>query len=269
MVTLDDLLKRAASFVEKQKGRWDDEAWRGLVADVRKKGLELSGDVEHYFGAALESMKRLHGSASQHDLGRGASDVLHGVSAHAAKFVEQTRGTWDHAGWEEFLKGVQQKGIRCTAEVTPAVGEVLEATKRIYHALPFVGGAEPAKPSAAKQGAPKPSPTGEQAGAAAPAVVPTASPSAAASPAPAGGLKKVPSKSAPAAAPKAAATGNGAKAPAAAASKPLKASPTKESAKESAKEAPKAEVPKAEVKAAEKAPSSNGAGKGAGKGARR
>lgn len=262
MVTLDDLLKRAASFVEKQKGRWDDEAWRGLVADVRKKGLELSGDVEHYFGAALESMKRLHGSASQHDLGRGASDVLHGVSAHAAKFVEQTRGTWDHAGWEEFLKGVQQKGIRCSAEVTPAVGEVLEATKRIYHALRVVGGAETAKPSAAKQGASKQSPTGEQAAAAAaaPAVVPTASPSAAASPAPAGGLKKVPSKSAPAAAPKAAATGNGAKAPAAAASKPLKASPTKESAKE---------APKAEAKAAEKAPSSNGAGKGAGKGSAR
>lgn len=264
MVTLDDLLKRAASFVDKQKGRWDDEAWRGLVADVRKKGLELSGDVERYFGSALESMKRLHGTAAQHDLGGSVSEVLQSVSAHAAKFVEQKRGSWDHAGWEEFLKGVQQKGIRCGAEVTPVVGEVLEATKRVYQALSVAVATETAKPAAPKQSAPKQSPTGEQAVTAAAAVVPAASQAAAASPAPAGGLKKVPSKSAAAAAPKAPVAGNGAKGPAAAATKPIKASPTKESAKESAKEAPKAEP-----KAAEKAPPSNGGGKGAAKSAKR
>ena len=260
MVTLDDLLKRAASFVDKQKGRWDDEAWRGLVADLRKRGVELSGDVERYFGSALESMKRLHGAAAQHELGGSIGEVLQGVSAHAAKFVEQTRGSWDHAGWEEFLKGVQQKGIRCSAEVTPVVGEVLEATKRVYQALSVAVAAETAKPAATKQSAPKQSPTGEQAATAAAVVAPAASQPAAASPAPAGGLKKVPSKSAAAAAPKAPVAGNGAKGQAAAATKPIKASSTKESAKE---------APKAEPKAAEKAPPSNGGGKGAAKSAKR
>lgn len=256
MVTLDDLLKRAASFVDKQKGRWDDEAWRGLVGDLRKRGVELSGDVERYFGSALESMKRLHGAAAQHELGGSIGEVLQGVSAHAAKFVEQTRGSWDHAGWEEFLKGVQQKGIRCSAEVTPVVGEVLEATKRVYHALSVAVAAETAKPTATKQSGTRQSPTGEQAATAA-AAAPAAGQPAAASPAPAGGLKKVPSKSAAAAAPKAPAAGNGAKGQAAAATKPIKASSTKESAKEA-------------PKAAEKAPPSNGVGKGgAAKGAKR
>jgi hypothetical protein len=148
MGKFDEILKRAAGFVDRQKGRWDNAEWLGFLADVRQKGTGLSKEAEDYLGQVLESMKRFYRSNGQ-TRGKGISEGLNGVSEQAAKFVHQSRGIWDHAAWEKFLRNVQKTGVKLSGETTTYVGEILEASKRIYEALPTAGGAAPAKTAAA------------------------------------------------------------------------------------------------------------------------
>ncbi len=55
---------------------------------------------------------------------------------YAAKFIEKQKGNWDHIGWENFLKGVQKKGLKVTEETSSYLGDMLEAAKGIYHTVP-------------------------------------------------------------------------------------------------------------------------------------
>jgi hypothetical protein len=155
MGMFDDLLKKAAGFVDRQKGRWGEAEWNGFIADMRGKGLDLTKEAEDYVGQVLESMKRFYGTSNGQDRGKSLQDALMSLSDQAAKFVEQSKGIWDHDAWEAFLKDVQDAGVKLSSETTSYVGEILEASKRVYHSIP-IGEKQPAKSPAAKPAASKP-----------------------------------------------------------------------------------------------------------------
>ncbi|MBF0556369.1 MAG: hypothetical protein HQK96_17770, partial [Nitrospirae bacterium] len=45
---------------------------------------------------------------------------------------KKTQGTWDHMGWELFIKDLQKRGLSLTEEATTYLGGVLEAAKELY-----------------------------------------------------------------------------------------------------------------------------------------
>ncbi len=61
-------------------------------------------------------------------------------------FVTKTKGIWDQAGWESFLKDLQKKGVEYTDESRSYFGEVLEAAKQLYTISPVVSKAEEKEP---------------------------------------------------------------------------------------------------------------------------
>lgn len=194
MASFDDLLKRAAGFVDRQKGRWDDAAWNGFIADVRDKGLNLTKEAEDYVGQVLESMKRFYGTSNGQDRGKSLHEALVSLSDQAAKFVEQSKGIWDHDAWEAFLKDLQDAGVKLSAETTAYVGEILEASKRVYHSLPIVE-------KTAAPAAPPPAPKTAKPAAAAQTAATSSPPKAAEPKQPAAAKAGAPKASAPAKAP--------------------------------------------------------------------
>jgi len=169
MGTFDDLLKRAAGFVDKQKGLWDHAAWASFIGDIRHKGVELTKESEDHMGTVLESMRRLYGAPGA--ASKSVSDALQAVSNQVAQFVVQSKGMWDHAAWERFLRDVQAAGIKLTGETTHYLGEILEASRQVYSALPIVQGADTSEP-AKNTGAAKKAPAAKKEANAASAVAP-------------------------------------------------------------------------------------------------
>ncbi len=132
MAIFDVLIKRASQFVEKQKGVWDHAAWLGFLSDIEKIGIDLTEEMQNNLGLVLVFMSKFYETSTDSD-----KMIFEKVSEQTAMFVEQTKGTWDHLGWENFVKDLQQKGIHLTEETTVYLGEVLESTKNVYSSLPL------------------------------------------------------------------------------------------------------------------------------------
>jgi len=60
---LDGVAEQAAKFVAQTKGMWDHDKWEHFLADIRKRGVNVSGDTALYLGEMLESVKRIYSVA--------------------------------------------------------------------------------------------------------------------------------------------------------------------------------------------------------------
>ncbi len=133
MPGFDVLIDLSRKFVESQKGVWEHTAWQDFLSDVQKKGFELSDDMQTYLGSILEAMKKVYGTVTAT---KGMEKVMADVSKLTVDFITKTKGVWDQAGWESFLKDLQKKGVEYTDESRSYFEEVLEASRTIYASLP-------------------------------------------------------------------------------------------------------------------------------------
>ena len=131
MTIFDDLVKLACDFVEEQKGKWDHSAWMGFLSEVQKTGGRLTEDMQNYLGLILESIKKFNELVSD-----ASKKVMEVVCEETVRFVEQSRGIWDHSGWEKFLSNIKNKGVDLTSEAVSQLGSVLESTKLLYKSIP-------------------------------------------------------------------------------------------------------------------------------------
>ena len=129
----DSLIDLARKFVETQKGVWEHADWLNFLSDARKKGFELTSDMETYLGSALEAMKKVYEATSAT---KGMENVMSDISDLTVNFVKKTKGVWDQSGWEAFLTDFQKKGIDLTDEMISYFGEVLEAARSVYNIFP-------------------------------------------------------------------------------------------------------------------------------------
>jgi hypothetical protein len=60
---LDGVAEQTARFVAQTKGMWDHEKWEYFLSDMRKRGVNLSGESASYLGEMLESVKRIYSFA--------------------------------------------------------------------------------------------------------------------------------------------------------------------------------------------------------------
>ncbi len=126
MVGFDVLVDLAGKFVESQKGVWEHTAWLGFLSDVQKKGVELTDDTKTYLGLVLEGMKKVY----------EATAATKGISDLTVDFIKKTKGIWDQSGLEIYLKDLQKKGHDLTDETRSYIGEVIEASRKVYTVLP-------------------------------------------------------------------------------------------------------------------------------------
>ena len=131
MTFFNDLIKRASQFVEKQKGVWDHTKWEAFLADIQKKGDEMTDEMSDHLGVVLESMKKFYSDATE--TGR----KMHAeIAEQAADLVEKTKGKWEHLDWESFVEDIQKKGVELTEDAKRDLGEMLESAKKFYSTLP-------------------------------------------------------------------------------------------------------------------------------------
>lgn len=126
-----DLIKKAAQFVEKQKGAWDHSRWQAFLSDTEKIGGTMNEEMQRYLGAVTESMKKFY----EHTAGT-RKKMTGTVSDQVARFVDKTKGKWEHLEWEKFVKDIQKKGTDITESNRAHLGGILEAAKKFYHSLP-------------------------------------------------------------------------------------------------------------------------------------
>ncbi|WP_420266884.1 hypothetical protein [Candidatus Magnetominusculus dajiuhuensis] len=127
--SFEDLIELASKFVEQQGGKWDHTAWLEFLSNIQRKGFYLSNDMQSYLGSMLESMKKLYSSVSST---AEIQNIMLGISENTINFIKKTQGTWDHMGWELFIKDLQKRGLSLTEETTTYLGGVLEAAKELY-----------------------------------------------------------------------------------------------------------------------------------------
>ena len=65
-----------------------------------------------------------------------AKNAVQKILDEAGKFVTTHKGAWEHSDWEEFLSGVEKQGFQLSDEVKRNVGNILEASKALYHGMP-------------------------------------------------------------------------------------------------------------------------------------
>lgn len=68
----------------------------------------------------------------------------------ATSFVKKQKGSWEHADWEAFLASASKLGIELNDENKRQIGNLLEAQKELFLAMP----ASAKKKAAAKKKAP-------------------------------------------------------------------------------------------------------------------
>ncbi len=129
----DALIDLARKFVETQKGVWEHADWLHFLSDARKRGFELTDDMESYLGSVMEAMKKVYEATSAT---KGMENVMSDISDLSVNFVKKTKGVWDQSGWEAYLKDFQKKGIDLTDEMMSYCGEILQASKSVYTVLP-------------------------------------------------------------------------------------------------------------------------------------
>jgi hypothetical protein len=69
------------------------------------------------------------------------------VLALCGSFVVKKKGVWNHDDWESLVADAVKLGVPATDEGKRGLGNILEAAKGLYSALPT--SASPAKPKAA------------------------------------------------------------------------------------------------------------------------
>ncbi|MBF0458031.1 MAG: hypothetical protein HQK99_09070 [Nitrospirae bacterium] len=134
MGQFDDIIEAAAKFVEQQKGVWDHSAWTEFLSGIGKMGFDVDGEMKEYLGSLLESMKNYYSAASATD---GITSAMKGIAENTVSFINKTKGSWDHSGWETYLKTMQKKGTELSDETVKYLGSVLETSKELYHLPTF------------------------------------------------------------------------------------------------------------------------------------
>lgn len=54
----------------------------------------------------------------------------------AGKFVTTQKGAWDHEAWEKLVAKVEKLGVPADEEARRNLGNLLEATRHFYFAVP-------------------------------------------------------------------------------------------------------------------------------------
>ncbi|MBF0554144.1 MAG: hypothetical protein HQK96_06230 [Nitrospirae bacterium] len=131
MAKFDDLINTVGKFVDMQKGTWDHLEWERLVSKVQRMGYEMSGDIIYNLGATVESLKKLYLSKTgKDDMLRIVTDVPKSI----ARFIDETKGMWEHADWLRLLEEIEKVGIAISEETQRYIGDMLEASRRLYGA---------------------------------------------------------------------------------------------------------------------------------------
>ncbi len=125
----EDLMKFTNEFIEKQKGTWDSDSWMSYMSDFSSKGFEITKDIQTNIESVADSMKKVYESMGK---AKDIEKIMREITESVVEFVKKNQGTWDHAAWESFLKGLQDKGITMTKETTDYIGGILEAAKELY-----------------------------------------------------------------------------------------------------------------------------------------
>src|SRR3990172_433973 len=131
MARFDDLVKQAFDFVETRQGMWDHNGWLNFLGDVQNKGVQLTDEIQGYLGLILDSIKKFNQNVAD-----AKERIIEAICEEIVCFIEQTSGIWDHAGWENFLSSVTNKGILLSEEAISQLGSILEAAKLLYKSLP-------------------------------------------------------------------------------------------------------------------------------------
>jgi len=131
MARFYDLVKQAFDFVETRKGTWDHEGWLNFLGEVQNKGYHVTEETQSYLGLILESIKKFNQNFPD-----AKERIIEAVCEEIVCFIEQTSGIWDHAGWENFLSAVKNKGIILSEGAISQSGSILEAAKMLYKSLP-------------------------------------------------------------------------------------------------------------------------------------
>ncbi|MCI4625870.1 MAG: hypothetical protein L3V56_07900 [Candidatus Magnetoovum sp. WYHC-5] len=127
--SFEELVEYATKFVEKQGGTWDHTAWLEFLAEIQQKGVKITHEMQAYMGNVIESMKKLHNSITSTS---GLENIMLAISDNTVKFVKKTQGSWDHSGWEAYIKDIQKKGVELNEESKSYLGKVLESAKELY-----------------------------------------------------------------------------------------------------------------------------------------
>ncbi len=94
--------------------------------------------MQDSLGTILESIKKVYFTAADDisdNIGGGAEKTVSKITDQATRFIEETKGTWDHTDWEEFIKDMQKKGIKTTEDTKNYIDEVLVSARKFYHSL--------------------------------------------------------------------------------------------------------------------------------------
>ncbi len=134
MGELEELIEIAVKFVERQQGAWNHSTWLAFLSDVQEKGFKLSDEMQIHLESVLESIKSLNDTLTDIE---GMGNVLLDISNRSVDFIKQTKGGWDHSGWEMFVNDLQKTGIVLTEETKDYVGYVLESLKKFYIFTPI------------------------------------------------------------------------------------------------------------------------------------
>ncbi|MCG6552713.1 MAG: hypothetical protein L7F77_10325 [Candidatus Magnetominusculus sp. LBB02] len=125
---MKNFMSMASTFVEKNKAGWDHDAWLNFVSDVQKSGMEMCDDTKACAGAVLEAMQRYYKTTMETS---AMSSAMTEVSDVTIKFLKDTKGTWNHAEWEAYIKAMQEKGMKINEEAKAYLGSLLEASKQL------------------------------------------------------------------------------------------------------------------------------------------
>lgn len=182
---LEELTKLATDFVTTHKGFWDHEAWTSFLEDLKKKGFDVSDEMQSKLGELLEAMKGFYSAAASTE---SMEQAMKTVVDDSLSFVKRQHGIWGHSEWEDFIKTVQGNTQALSEGTASYLGGILESIKGFY-GLVWVPGAtgqvseETSEPTAAAKAAlpeaeqvPEMVPQEAQAGEAEPAAVESAQP---------------------------------------------------------------------------------------------
>ncbi len=125
---MKNFMNMASTFVEKNKGGWDHEAWLSFITDVQKSGMEMCDDSKACAGAVLEAMQKYYKTTMET---KGMESTMADVSDITIKFLKDTKGVWNNPEWEAYLKAMQEKGIKMNEETKAYLGTLLEASKQL------------------------------------------------------------------------------------------------------------------------------------------
>ena len=132
---LASLIDLAGKFVEQRKGIWNHEAWSDFLADVQKKGFEVTDEMTAYLGSVLESMKQFYQAAAATS---GMTEVMASIPKETVAFIQDHKGVWGQSEWEQFLAKLQKKGAAYSDETTNYLGGILESVNRLYGISPLL-----------------------------------------------------------------------------------------------------------------------------------